>query len=136
MILELLKTNGGILSSYNDYFYRSDYLDTVQDDQINDNDMTLMLSLDGAQLYHYKQSDCWIYIWIIMDLPPNIRYHKKSVLIGGIIPGPNKPKIIDSYLFPGLHHFKRKVFLSGTHSIVYQTYHACSLWLRWLTVLV
>jgi hypothetical protein len=66
--------------------------------------MTLMLSLDGAQLYRYKQSDCWIYIWIIMDLPPNIRYHKKNVLIGGIIPGPNKPKIIDSYLFPGLHH--------------------------------
>jgi len=39
-----------------------------------------------------------------MDLAPNIRYHKKHVLIGGVIPGPNKPKIIDSFLFPGLHH--------------------------------
>jgi len=37
-----------------------------------------------------------------MDLAPSIRYKKKYILIRGIIPG--KPKIVDSYLFPGLHH--------------------------------
>jgi hypothetical protein len=105
MILELLEANGGILPSYDDYFYGSDYIEAVRSGQVQDKDMVLMLSLDGAQLYRYKQSDCWIYIWIIMDLAPGIRYKKKYVLIGAIIPGPHKPKIVDSYLFPGLHHF-------------------------------
>ena len=104
MILELLEANGGILPTYDDYFYGSDYIDAVRDGRVQDADMVLMLSLDGAQLYRYKQSDCWIYIWVIMDLAPNIRYQKRYVLIGGIIPGPHKPKIVDSYLFPGLHH--------------------------------
>jgi hypothetical protein len=29
---------------------------------------------------------------------------KAYVLPGGFIPGPNKPKNMDSFLFPGLHH--------------------------------
>lgn len=66
--------------------------------------MVLFLSIDGAQLYEMKQSDCWIYIWVILDLPPDLRYKKKHVLPGGFIPGPNKPKNVDSFLFPGLHH--------------------------------
>ncbi|KIK95084.1 hypothetical protein PAXRUDRAFT_141559, partial [Paxillus rubicundulus Ve08.2h10] len=32
------------------------------------------------------------------------RYKKKYVLPGIIIPGLNKPKNIDSLLFPGFHH--------------------------------
>ena len=32
------------------------------------------------------------------------RYKKKYVIPGGFIPGPNKPKIVESFLFPGLHH--------------------------------
>ena len=63
-----------------------------------------MLSIDGAQLYTCKASDCWIYLWVIMDLSPNERYKKQHVLPGGFIPGPNKPKNLDSFLFPGLHH--------------------------------
>ena len=64
----------------------------------------ICLSIDGAQLYAHKASDCWIYIWIIMDFAPDERYKKKHVLPGGFIPGPNKPKNLDSFLFPGLHH--------------------------------
>lgn len=60
--------------------------------------------MDGAQLYAHKASDCWIYIWVIMDLSPDERYKKRHVIPGGFIPGPNKPKNIDSFLFPGLHH--------------------------------
>lgn len=63
-----------------------------------------MLSIDGAQLYAHKASDFWIYIWVIMDLAPDERYKKRHVLPGGFIPGPNKPKNIDSFLFLGLHH--------------------------------
>lgn len=39
-----------------------------------------------------------------MDISPNERYKKKHVLPGGFIPGPNKPKNLDLFLFPGLHH--------------------------------
>ena len=63
-----------------------------------------MLSMDGAQLYHNKKSDCWIYIWIILDLAPNQHYKICNILPGGIIPGPRNPKHLNSFLFPGLEH--------------------------------
>ena len=63
-----------------------------------------MMSLDGAQLYQSKQSDCWIYIWVLLDLSPDLRYKKRHVFPGGFIPGPNKPKNVESFLFPGFHH--------------------------------
>lgn len=66
--------------------------------------MVLMLLLDGAQLYESKASDCWIYIWVVLDHSPDVRYKKQHVLPGAFIPGPNKPTVVDSFLFPGLHH--------------------------------
>lgn len=83
---------------------RSDYLDAVESDQIKDYDTVLMLSMDGAQLLRNKKSDCWIYIWIILDLAPDERYKIRNILPGGVIPGPGKPKDINSFLFPGLAH--------------------------------
>ena len=64
-----------------------------------------MLSVDGAQLYAHKMSDCWICIWIIFDHSPDMRYKKGQVLPAVIIPGPNKPKNMDSVLFSTLYHF-------------------------------
>ena len=63
-----------------------------------------MFSIDGAQLYAKKASACWIYIWVLFNLSPDRRYKKKHVFIGGFIPGPNNPKNLDSFLFPGLAH--------------------------------
>lgn len=103
-IISKLEANNGILSSYEDFFHGSDYLQNIKNGRIGDDDIVLMLSVDGAQLYAHKASDCWIYIWVIMDLSPDERYKKKHVLPGGFIPGPNKPKNLDSFLFPGLHH--------------------------------
>ncbi|KAG2749072.1 hypothetical protein P692DRAFT_20780095, partial [Suillus brevipes Sb2] len=81
-----------------------DYLGAVLDGDIKENDIVLMVSLDGAQLYEKKQSDCWMYIWIIINLSPDKRYRKIHVRPGGFIPGPNKPKNVDSFLFVGMHH--------------------------------
>ncbi|KDQ52675.1 hypothetical protein JAAARDRAFT_198028 [Jaapia argillacea MUCL 33604] len=92
------------LDTFDDFVCGSDYLAAVQDGRIKDGDSTLMISLDGAQLFRNKLSDCWIYIWVILDLAPDLRYKKKYVIPGGFIPGPNKPKNLDSFLFPGLHH--------------------------------
>ena len=33
-------------------------------------DIALQLSIDGAQLYRDKASDCWMFIWIIHNLHP------------------------------------------------------------------
>jgi len=104
-ILADLKLSNGFIPSYDDLFHGSDYLEAVNDGHIEEGDVVLMFSIDGAQLYRNKLSDCWIYIWIIFNFDPvSGRYIKKCVLPGGTIPGPNKPKILESYLFPGLHH--------------------------------
>lgn len=80
------------------------YLDNIVQGTLKDNDILLLLSLDGAQLYEHRASDCWIYIWVILDLAPGNHYKKHYVIPGGFIPGPNKPKQVNSFLFPGLHH--------------------------------
>jgi hypothetical protein len=80
------------------------YLNLVDSTEIREYDSVLMLSIDGAQLYKSKKSDCWIYIWILVDLAPDKRYKIRNILPGGIILGPNHPGNIDSFLFPGLAH--------------------------------
>lgn len=101
------------MDSYGDFICGSDYLNSLSKDQfadtagtklISNHDICLMLSLDGAQLYQNKASDCWIFIWVIYELAPDKRYKKRYVLPGGFIPGPNKPKNLDSFLFLSLHH--------------------------------
>ncbi|KAF9220269.1 hypothetical protein BS17DRAFT_852819 [Gyrodon lividus] len=70
----------------------SAYLTAVCNGKIRCDDMLLS-----------KLSDCWIYIWIIIEHSPDEHYKKKHVLPGTIIPGPNKLKFI-AFLYPGLHH--------------------------------
>lgn len=88
----------------NDYIHGSDYLDCVHDGKIKDTNILLMLSLDGAQLYEHCSSDCWMYMWVVLELGPDCQYKKTHVLPGSFIPGPNKPKNVNSLLFPALYH--------------------------------
>ncbi|KIM58425.1 hypothetical protein SCLCIDRAFT_28084 [Scleroderma citrinum Foug A] len=81
-----------------------DYLRAVLNGDIKKDDIVLMVSLDSTQLYASKQSDCWIYIWVILNLSLDKQYKKVHICPGGFIPGPNKPKNINSFLFIGLHH--------------------------------
>ncbi|KAJ3911922.1 hypothetical protein F5877DRAFT_93697 [Lentinula edodes] len=55
-------------------------------------------------LYCYKTSNCWIYIQIILDRSPDVRYKKHAVLPGGFIP--------DSFVFPGL---EGEIFVAYPH---------------------
>ncbi len=43
-------------------------------------------------------------IWVILELSPTLRYKKHYVLPAGFIPGPGKPKNLDTFLFPALEH--------------------------------
>ena len=89
---------------YDDIFSGSNFLDFAECVQIGPNDTTVTFSLDGAQLYQSKKSDTWIAIWIINDYDPSTRYKKKHVLPALVIPGPNKPKNIDSFVYRSFHH--------------------------------
>ncbi|EIW85749.1 hypothetical protein CONPUDRAFT_30432, partial [Coniophora puteana RWD-64-598 SS2] len=89
---------------YDDITKSLEYLRGLEENKFSVDDTILMLSIDGAQLYAQKQSDCWIFIWVIYDHSPKSRYKKCYVLPGGVIPGPNKPKNLDSFLFPALYH--------------------------------
>ncbi|KAG1823918.1 uncharacterized protein BJ212DRAFT_1444821 [Suillus subaureus] len=90
--LQALWPNGGVFDVFDDFCKGCEFLQAVQWGDIKPDDIVLMISLNGAQLYESKLSDCWTYIW------------KQYVLPGGFIPGPNKLKNMDSFLFPGLHH--------------------------------
>lgn len=104
---ELLRERAAGLGShriYDDILCGESYLDQVENGDIGECDTVLMLSMDGAQLFESKESNCWVYVWIIVDLAPDKRYKIKNILPGGIVPGPGSPKDFDSFLFPGLAH--------------------------------
>lgn len=103
-IVEELERENGHKQSWNDFIDGTDYLEVVAAGKITNEDIVLMMSIDGAQLYKSKASDCWMSIWVVFDRSPETRYKKKYVLPGVIIPGPRKPKNLDSFLFPGFHH--------------------------------
>jgi Transposase family tnp2 len=43
-------------------------------------------------------------IWIILNFPPDLQYKQKAIPPGATIPGPSKPKVMDSFLYPSLYH--------------------------------
>ncbi|KAF5368205.1 hypothetical protein D9757_011314 [Collybiopsis confluens] len=89
---------------WDDIWCGEDIQDLCERIHITEDDAAVSMSLDGAQLYQNKKSDCWIGIWINQDLSPKERFKKKKILPSVTIPGPNKPKHTDSFLFPSLHH--------------------------------
>ncbi|KAJ3803661.1 hypothetical protein F5876DRAFT_84770 [Lentinula aff. lateritia] len=102
LLLEQVR-RGEPIEEYNDICCGKDILEALSSEKISLNDVFLMVSMDGAQLYCMKASDCWMYIWILVGFSPNRRY-KKYVVPGGMIPGSDAPKIARSFLFPGLAH--------------------------------
>jgi len=103
-LLSELENNDGLPKNYTDFFDGSQYLEAHGEGLIKEDDIVLMLSLDGAQLYASKQSDCWICIWVVLSHSPGVRYKKPHVLPAFVIPGPNPPRIMDSFLFRSLQH--------------------------------
>ncbi|KAJ7187369.1 hypothetical protein C8R46DRAFT_879601 [Mycena filopes] len=67
---------------YTDFFDGSDYIEAERSGKIKPGDNVLMLSVDGAQLYRNKTSDCWIAAWVVLDKPPWTRYKKTGIYHG------------------------------------------------------
>jgi len=80
----------GSIDGYDDILGGSAYLKAMGKGDIKEHDTVQMLSMDGAQLLHNKKSDCWIYIWILLDLAPDQHYKVRNIIPGGVIPGPGK----------------------------------------------
>jgi hypothetical protein len=63
-------------------------------------DVAMGLATDGFAPYK-KKKDCtaWPIVLVNYNLPPNLRFRRKHVICVGCIPGPNKPKDMDSFLW-------------------------------------
>ena len=104
MLYRQERTAAGEGDIYDDIFSGEAYLNLVEQGKISGYDTVLMYSIDGAQLYRDKKSECWMYIWILLEMAPDERYKVRNILPGGIIPGPKPPQHLESFLFPGLVH--------------------------------
>jgi hypothetical protein len=89
---------------YDDVFCGKDITTLAEDLKLTADDYLVSFSLDGAQLYQNKKSDTWIGIWTIYNYDPTTRYTSKRVTPSNVVPGPNKPKIQDSFLYRTFHH--------------------------------
>ena len=63
-------------------------------------DIALGVSTDGAQLNPKKPSNAWLVVLILLNLPPEICYQTNNVLVPFIVPGPNSPGDLESFLYP------------------------------------
>ncbi|PXF39711.1 hypothetical protein BWQ96_10587 [Gracilariopsis chorda] len=63
-------------------------------------DIFLALSADGVQPFKLDNYTYWIALCVILNLPPSIRFKARRLLPLLLIPGPNEPKDLTSFLRP------------------------------------
>jgi hypothetical protein len=63
-------------------------------------ELALGASTDGFAPFNRRNKTCWPIIIFIYNLPPELRFLAKYILCAGVVPGPNKPKDFDSFLWP------------------------------------
>jgi hypothetical protein len=63
-------------------------------------DIELGASTDGFAPFKRRKQTAWPIIVFLYNLPPEVRFHLEHVLSLGVIPGPNKPKDMCSFLYP------------------------------------
>lgn len=70
-------------------------------------DVALGLSTDGFAPHKRRKKTAWPLILFNYNLPPDIRFHLEHILALGVIPGPNKPHDIDSFIWPLIQELNR-----------------------------
>jgi hypothetical protein len=63
-------------------------------------DIALGLSTDGVGPFKTRKQQCWPLILINYNLPPSIRTRLEHILCLGVIPGPQSPKELNTFLEP------------------------------------
>jgi len=69
-------------------------------------DIALSFSTDGLQLFTVGTDCVWPLLLVNLNLKPEERFKKHNLLLCGIIPGPNNPKDIHSFLRPIVDELK------------------------------
>jgi hypothetical protein len=70
-------------------------------------DVALGLSLDGFAPFNRRTATAWPVVLFNYNLPPDVRFLLTNILALCVIPGPNKPKDIDSFLWPFIREMLR-----------------------------
>ena len=85
----------------------SDFSDSINHiDHINhlhlfqqETDTAITISGDSAQLTMKKQSDVWVLIVTILNLPPNMQSKANNIIMPLVIPGPQSPGNVESFVY-------------------------------------
>lgn len=73
----------------------------------NVTDLALSFHTDGVKLFKTRSAfHIWPLVLIINNLPPEERFKRENLLLLGLIPGPQQPKDIDSFLRPLVNELK------------------------------
>jgi hypothetical protein len=87
--------------TYDDIFDGEHYQELLAKNLFaDDRDVALGLSTDGFQVFKDNRHACWPILFTNYNIPPQHRQEKNNLLLGGIIPGPQQPKYIDTFLQP------------------------------------
>ncbi len=100
--LHLLHNGANVIKTY------SDFGDSAVHEHLHKNmglfegnrDIAIALSTDGAQLTMKKHSNTWIVLLILLNPPVEMRYRTQNTIVPFIVPGPNNPGNLDSFLYP------------------------------------
>ncbi|CAE6388809.1 unnamed protein product, partial [Rhizoctonia solani] len=65
-----------------------------------DTDIALGLATDGFGPFKKRDQQCWPLVLVNYNLHPSIRTRLENILCLGVIPGPQSPKEIDTFLEP------------------------------------
>ncbi|KAJ8519136.1 hypothetical protein ONZ45_g3888 [Pleurotus djamor] len=66
----------------------------------DDFELAFAFTSDGVQLTMKKESDTWVLMIIILDLPPSLRYRMENTIVVCVTPGPYPPGNLESFLYP------------------------------------
>ncbi|KAI0054679.1 hypothetical protein BV25DRAFT_1770439, partial [Artomyces pyxidatus] len=96
----LASASGADKRKYSDFGNSSVHLHHVSEMNLFKNpcDVAVAISTDGAQLTMKKQSDTWILLILLFNLPPEVRYLATSTIIALATPGPNPPGHLESFV--------------------------------------
>jgi hypothetical protein len=95
-------------------------------------DVALHMSLDGVQVINMRHHEVTPVILINLNLPPDERYKIENILVSLVIPGPHKPKELDTFLQPFVEEMKQ--LDSGIEA--FDAYTKCAFTLRAWTIIV
>jgi Transposase family tnp2 len=88
-------------AEYSDFSGSISHINHFQDLNLfqDETDTAITISGDGAQLTMKKQSDVWVLVVTILNLPPDMRSRAANIIIPLVIPGPSSPGNVESFIY-------------------------------------